>query len=73
MEREIAKRPRRNLGADFNARVALAAIRGDKTLSELSEQFEVHPYKFLRIAYKLKAELSGMLAPGGSDEEITFY
>jgi len=43
MEREMAKRLRRNHGAEFKARVALAAIRGDKTLSELSEQFEVHP------------------------------
>ena len=39
----MAKRLRRNHGAEFKARVALAAIRGDKTLSELSEQFEVHP------------------------------
>ena len=38
----MAKRLRRIHGAEFKARVALAAIRGDKTLSELSEQFEVH-------------------------------
>ena len=39
----MTERLRRNHGAEFKARVALAAIRGDKTLSELSEQFEVHP------------------------------
>ena len=39
----MARRPRRNHGAEFKARAALAAIRGDKTLSELAEQFEVHP------------------------------
>jgi transposase-like protein len=41
----VAKRPRRNHGAEFKARVALAAIRGDKTLSELAEQFDVHPHQ----------------------------
>jgi transposase-like protein len=37
------KRPRRNHGAAFKAHVAVAAIKGDKTLAELAEQFSVHP------------------------------
>jgi transposase-like protein len=37
------KRTRRNHGAAFKAQVALAAIKGDKTLVELAEQFSVHP------------------------------
>src|SRR5207247_339711 len=37
------KRPRRNHSATFKAKVALAAIKGDKTMVELSEQFKVHP------------------------------
>ena len=36
------KRKRRNHSASFKAKVAVAAIRGDKTLAELSEQFDVH-------------------------------
>ena len=37
------KRSRRNHSAAFKAKVALAAIRRDKTLSELPAHFEVHP------------------------------
>lgn len=39
----MTKRPRRNHSPDFKAKVALAAIRGEKTLIELSQQFDVHP------------------------------
>lgn len=38
----MAKRPRRNHSSIFKAKVALAAIKGDKTLIELSEHFDVH-------------------------------
>ena len=37
------KRTRRNHGATFKAQVALAAVKGDKTLAELAEPFRVHP------------------------------
>ncbi len=39
----MAKRPRRDHGATFKAKVALEAIKGDQTLMELSECFLVHP------------------------------
>ncbi|MGC1535710.1 MAG: IS3 family transposase [Candidatus Sulfotelmatobacter sp.] len=39
----MARRPRRNHTAAFKAKVALAALKGDKTLAELAEQFDVHP------------------------------
>ena len=39
------RRKRRNHVPGFKAKVALAAIKGDKTLAELSEQFDVHQIK----------------------------
>lgn len=39
----MSKRPRRNHSPAFKAKVALAAIKGDKALAELSQQFDVHP------------------------------
>lgn len=38
----MSRRPRRNHSPAFKAKVALAAIRGEKTMSELAEQFDVH-------------------------------
>jgi len=36
------RRPRRNHTAAFKAKVALAAMKGDRTLAELAEKFDVH-------------------------------
>ena len=36
------KRRRRVFAGAFRAKVALAAVKGDKTLSELASQFDVH-------------------------------
>ena len=37
------RRKRQNHSATFKARVALAALKGDKTMAQLAEQFDVHP------------------------------
>lgn len=39
----MAKRPRRNHTPAFKAKVSLAAVRGEKTIVELAQQFDVHP------------------------------
>ena len=39
----MTKRTRRNHSGAFKAKVALAAVKGDKTLAELAQQFDIHP------------------------------
>ena len=39
----MARRARRNHTPAFKAKVALAAVKGEKTLTELAQQFDVHP------------------------------
>jgi transposase-like protein len=51
----MPRRPRRNHTPAFKARVAIAAIKGDRTLAELAEQFDVHPNQITTW----KAQLEG--------------
>ena len=37
------RRTRRNHSSAFKAKVALAAVKGDRTMAELAEQFGIHP------------------------------
>jgi transposase len=39
----MTKRTRRNHSPAFKAKVALATVKGEKTLAELAQQFDVHP------------------------------
>jgi transposase len=39
----MTRRARRTHSPTFKVKVAIAAIKGDRTLSELAKQFDVHP------------------------------
>jgi transposase-like protein len=54
------KRKRRNHSASFKAKVALAALRGNKTMPELAEQFDVHSNQIQEWRRKL-LEQAGQL------------
>ena len=43
----MKRRPRRNQTPAFKAKVAVAAIKGDRTLAQLAEQFDVHPNQIM--------------------------
>jgi transposase len=62
----MSKRPRRNHSPAFKAKVAMAAIKGDKTLSEIAQQFDVHPNQITQWKGQL---LDGVASVFGSGPE----
>jgi transposase-like protein len=50
----MSRRPRRNHTPAFKAKVALAAIKGDKTLADLAQQFDVHPNQITQWTAQLQ-------------------
>jgi transposase len=52
---------RRSFGAAFKSKVALAAIRGDKTTAELAAKFEVHPNQVSNWKKQLLEGAAGLL------------
>lgn len=55
---------RRNHSADFKAKVALAAVRGDKTLAELSGQYDVHSNQITQWKQQLLENVSQLFGRG---------
>jgi transposase len=64
----MSRRPRRNHSAAFKAKVALAAIKGDKTLAELASQFDLHPNQITQWKTQL-TETAEELFGGGQTSE----
>jgi len=61
----MKKRPRRNHAPAFKAKVALVAIKGDRTLAELAEQFDVHPNQITQWKAQLESGAADIFGPGG--------
>src|SRR5205809_4739166 len=61
----MSKRARRNHSAAFKAKVALAAIKGERTIAQLAEHFDVHPNQITAWKSQLEGNASGIFGPGG--------
>ena len=59
------RRPRRHHSAQFKAKVALAALRGDQTLAELALQFDVHPNQITQWKQQAVENLAATFEKGG--------
>jgi transposase len=58
----MTRRPRRNHTASFKAKVALAAIMGDRTIAQLAEQFDVHPNQITSWKAQLESGASDVFS-----------
>ena len=58
------RRPRRNHTPAFKAKVALAAVKGDRTIAQLAEQFDVHPNQITAWKAQLEGGASGVFGSG---------
>ena len=56
----MTKRPRRNHTPAFKAKVALAALKGDRTLADLAQQFDVHPNQITQWKAQLQEGAAGI-------------
>ncbi len=65
----MAKRPRRNHGAAFKAKVALEAIKEEQTLVELSERFQIHPNQITQWKKQLLLKAEEVFAKEKKREE----
>ena len=63
----MARRIRRTHNPAFKAKVALAAIKGEKTLAELSQQYDVHPNQITVWKAQVLDGAAGLFG-GGSAE-----
>jgi transposase len=63
----MTKRTRRNHTPAFKAKVALAAIKGEKTLAELAQQFDVHPNQITQWKGQLLEGASGVFGHGRAE------
>ena len=65
----MMRRARRTHTPGFKAKVALAAIKGEKTLSDLAQQYDVHPNQITTWKAQLLEGAAGVFGSGPSGIE----
>jgi transposase len=63
----MARRARRTHNPAFKAKVALAAIKGEKTLAELAQQYDVHPNQITAWKAQVLDGAAGLFAAGAAE------
>src|SRR5947207_15307550 len=66
----MSRGARRNHSAAFKAKVALAAIKGDRTIAQLAEHFDVHPNQITAWKSQLEGNASEIFGPGGGQPAV---
>jgi transposase-like protein len=64
----MTRRVRRNHSPAFKAKVALAAIKGEKTLADLAQQFDVHPNQITQWRSQLLDGAAGVFGAEAKSE-----
>jgi transposase len=60
----MSRRPRRNHSPAFKAKVAIAAIKGERTIAQIAEQFGVHPNQVTTWKAQLEGGAAEVLGAG---------
>jgi transposase len=64
----MTKRTRRNHSPAFKAKVALAAIKGERTIAQLSDQFDIHVSQITTWKEQLQEGAADVFGDGASDK-----
>ena len=67
----MTKRTRRNHSPAFKAKVALAAIKGERTIAQLADQFDIHVSQITAWKDQLQVAAVGVFATSGNGKSPT--
>ena len=69
MSKSSGRRSRRVFSAEFKAKVALAALREDKTMAQLCQEFELHPTQVIEWKKQMLANAANVFGSQNNVQE----